>query len=161
MLNVPIVKMRLRNTMKPHKNMGPDYMHRWHLIPKNRWFNIFLHRIIHSDDARALHDHPWWSVSFLLKGVLAERWRCQTCGEANFEHILPRFWPVFRKAQFAHRLILMSTEAWTIFITGPRSRTWGFWIHQRWVSHHEWKLMRDSKKKKIFNDAPWKVRYRY
>jgi len=120
--------------MKPHKNIGPDYLHRWHLIPKNKYFNIFLHRVLKSDDVRAVHDHPWWSLSFLIKGTLDERYRCPACGKNTLKRTAPRFWPVFRKASFAHRLVLVSDEAWTIFITGRRRHDWGFWCGDRWAS---------------------------
>lgn len=39
------------------------YMKRWWLIPRNKWFNIYLHQFMRDDDDRALHDHPWWGPS--------------------------------------------------------------------------------------------------
>jgi hypothetical protein len=42
-------------------------MRRWWVIPRNKFFNIYLHHFLHSDDDRALHDHPWWNVSILLR----------------------------------------------------------------------------------------------
>lgn len=53
---------------------GPprDYLKRWHLLPRNRWFNIYLHHFVHGDDDRALHDHPWASASLLLEGRYRE-----------------------------------------------------------------------------------------
>ena len=44
------------------------YLIRWWVIPRNRWFNIYLHEIRRSDDDRALHDHPWLNCSILLHG---------------------------------------------------------------------------------------------
>ena len=48
------------------------YMHPWWLIPRNPWFNVYLHRIMRSDDDRALHDHPWVNCSVLLEGSYVE-----------------------------------------------------------------------------------------
>lgn len=48
------------------------YLTRWHLIPRNRWFNLYLHKFVHGDDERALHDHPWPSASLLLEGRYIE-----------------------------------------------------------------------------------------
>src|SRR5580704_9904819 len=48
------------------------YMRRWWVIPRNRIFNIYLHHFLRSDDDRALHDHPSWNVSILLKGEYTE-----------------------------------------------------------------------------------------
>ena len=47
---------------------GPEnpYLLRWWLIPRNRWFNVYLHQFKRSDDDRALHDHPWINASIVL-----------------------------------------------------------------------------------------------
>ena len=75
------------------------YLTRWHVLPRNKWFNIYLHRFIHGDDDRALHDHPWHSASLILDGrwitdlefddiVRVERgphsFRLVTVGNTNF-----------------------------------------------------------------------------
>lgn len=51
-------------------NGGPrrPYLTRWHLIPRNRFFNVYLHFFVHGDDDRALHDHAWNSWSLILDG---------------------------------------------------------------------------------------------
>lgn len=118
----------------PDLVIGPDYMHRWYVIPRNRWFNIYLHKIMHDDDDRALHDHPWWSVSFLLKGRLREICRVtlpsgRAAEKIRYPH---KGVPTVRSARFAHRLEVVE-PAWTLFITGPKIRVWGFWCPKRWV----------------------------
>lgn len=115
------------------------YMKRWHIIPRNKFFNIYLHHFLRSDDDRALHDHPWWNVSILLKGEYIEhlpgnkrRRLCAPCVK-------------FRGAESAHRIELCharpcfwQTEkapelpVWTLFITGPKIREWGFHCPQGW-----------------------------
>lgn len=50
---------------------GP-YMLRWYVIPRNRWFNIYLHLFLRSDEDEALHDHPWMNCSMLLRGSYIE-----------------------------------------------------------------------------------------
>jgi hypothetical protein len=119
------------------------YLRRWHLIPRNRWFNIYLHHFLRSDDERALHDHPWWSLSLILKGgyfeVLPE----------NGIKIYRAGKVVFRKAEHTHRVELFNNlsepslvdgcalgykklPAWTLFITGPKIREWGFHCPHGW-----------------------------
>lgn len=114
---------------------SPDdpYMLRWWIIPRNRFFNIYLHQILKDDDDRALHDHPWWSVSFLLKGRLGE-----VFGERMLRYPR-RYLPLFRSGKFKHRLFLPHNEtcAWTLFITGPRYREWGFHCPKGWVHWQE------------------------
>ena len=111
----------------PDFTIQDNYLLRWHLIPRNRWFNIYLHNIRHSDDDRALHDHPWWNISIILKGGYTELipqkalWR-------------PRWSIIFRKATDSHRLIIQGDDhVWTLFITGPKVREWGFHCPKGWV----------------------------
>ena len=109
-----------------------DYLQRWYIIPRNRFFNIYLHRYTGSDDDRALHDHPWWSLSINGKGRLAEirerfvenDYGWWQAGEETRD-IIP-FWPYLRAPLDMHRMLLRTETAWTLFITGPRVRDWGF-----------------------------------
>lgn len=119
--------------MKPSRVIGEKYLSRWYLIPKNRWFNVYLHKFEGSDDDRALHDHPWWSCSFLLKGHIIEEL------ETHYRTILG-FWPYLRSPTMLHRIELVSEEpAWTLFITGPKVRDWGFDDPEEgWTEAYEW-----------------------
>lgn len=101
------------------------YMLRWWLIPRNRWFNVYLHHMRKDDDDRALHDHPWSSLSICIGGRLREHLRDRLPREIGVGRV------VFRRAKFAHRLEIIR-PAWTIFITGPRVREWGFYCPKGW-----------------------------
>ena len=114
----------------PDRKIEGDYLHRWYIIPKNKFFNIYLHKFLKSDDDRALHDHPWFSLSFLLKGEIREH------QYANVRYI-PRFWPIFRSAKFAHRIEVIKGPVMTLFITGPWMRIWGFYPKEGWMSSKE------------------------
>src|SRR4051812_37025247 len=60
---------------KPHFFIGGQdapYMLRWYLLPRNPWLNLYLHKFLRDDDDRALHDHPWWFVSLMLRGAYYE-----------------------------------------------------------------------------------------
>lgn len=119
------------------------YMYRWYVIPRNRWLNVYLHRIVRDDDDRALHDHPWWSVSLMLSGLLGEVYE-KDVDELGVSVQLDRFIRpgdvIWRSATFAHRLFLPPSgphmEAWTLFVTGPRIREWGFWCQTDKVIFH-------------------------
>ena len=131
----------------PDQIIGDRYLLRWFLIPKNKWFNIYLHKFESSDDDRALHDHPWWSVSFLLKGIISEVYYEDKELGKEFKDKKPkqqfawRFIPFFRRARYAHRVVLHSDCAWTLFITGPKSREWGFYCPKGWI---HWELFCDE-----------------
>lgn len=107
--------------------IGDDYLRRWYVVPRNEFCSVYLHHILHSDDDRALHDHPWANTSIVLDGRYIEhtpegqflRWAGQT---------------VRREAETLHRLELVPGEsALTLFITGPRVREWGFQCGHGWV----------------------------
>lgn len=118
---------------------GPErpYMLRWWLLPRNRWFNVYLHHFLRDDDDRALHDHPWPSLSVLLQGDLIETYAPVPHLAADPAHQVTRHLTagtvVWRGPRFAHRLALLCFRgdspqpAITLFIVGPRVREWGFW----------------------------------
>lgn len=107
---------------------GPSrpYMFRWYLLPRNPWFNVYLHCILRDDDDRALHDHPWQSVSIVLSGSYCEvrdtRWRVYGPGSV-----------IYRRAETSHRLEVVRGPVWTLFVTGARVRNWGFHCPRGWV----------------------------
>lgn len=114
---------------------GDDYLRRWYLVPRNPVFNIYLHEFRRSDDDRALHDHPWWNFSYLLEGSYLEH--SIAAGGVNHRVYRKAGDFKFRAARSAHRIELRDHVAcWTLFITGPRLREWGFhcpagWRHWR------------------------------
>lgn len=127
---------------------GPDwiiggeqrpYLERWWVIPRNRLFNIYLHRFRRSDDDRALHDHPWCNASLILEGAYLE-WLPAAGGLFRVEHRSEGD-IVFRRARAAHRVEMVTAmdgsagaPVVTLFCTGPRVREWGFWCPGgRWV----------------------------
>ncbi|MEM7663814.1 MAG: hypothetical protein AAF292_16345 [Pseudomonadota bacterium] len=118
---------------EPDFLIGPahdPYMRRWWLTPRNDTHNVYLHHFMHDDDDRALHDHPWESFSTLLSGILRE---------VDDEHpegtILEQGATRHRPADYAHRLEVIE-PGFTLFVTGPKVREWGFHCPNGWV---DWK----------------------
>ena len=127
---------------KPNVVIGdPPYLSRWFVIPRNKWFNIFLHKFSRSDDDRALHDHPWANTSILLHGKYQEVLE-KVPGRPEYgQHTVVRTQGeivVRRRAATAHRINLFRDEAAreigvvTLFVTGPRVREWGFLCPKGW-----------------------------
>lgn len=110
----------------PHRN--PPYIRRWWVIPRNKFFNIYLHEVQQDDDDRALHDHPWYNMSYVVEG--------------GYNEVTPRGWfPLlagqvrFRRATALHRLELLGGKRTvTFFVTGPRIRDWGFDTPSGWIA---------------------------
>lgn len=119
------------------------YLFRWFLLPRNRLLNIYLHKIVRSDDDRALHDHPWDSVSVILWGgyleILPVKAPYLKRGEtaAHVTHTAHWRQPLSvipRRAECCHRLVIDEPHpAWTLFITGPKRRSWGFHCQRGWI----------------------------
>jgi hypothetical protein len=125
---------------------GNPYLRRWFVIPRNRLCNIYLHQFLRDDDDRALHDHPWGSnCSVLLDGryieVLFRREPVHGDPLPPQTRVVRRpGWLVFRRAATAHRVELFRDAegrpmpVWSLFLTGPMLRSWGFWCPAgRWV----------------------------
>lgn len=110
------------------------YLLRWFLIPRNPLFNVYVHKFLRSDDDRALHDHPWlFNCSWLLRGFYLEH------TPAGEDVLVDSDWK-FRWGPAPHRVELFDSNVkgickpcWTLFITGPRVRQWGFYCPQGWV----------------------------
>ena len=125
------------------------YLLRWWVIPRNRFFNIYLHKFLRDDDDRALHDHPWVSLSVILKGGYLEYL------PNDRRKMRVPFNIVLRRSITAHRIRLFREYdpfefcykpqiAWTLFITGPRIREWGFHCPQGWRHWKEFTSEVDS-----------------
>lgn len=122
------------------------YMERWWVIPRvPKRINIYLHRILRSDDDRALHDHPGWSISIVLAGGYFEVMPVDPAKPLGdtITYWRPPGFMRFRKAQASHRLVLPAIggevtgpsnlqESWSLFIMGPAKRVWGFWCPSGW-----------------------------
>lgn len=132
---------------RPHQIIGGDehpYLRRWYVIPRNPLLNVYVHQFLRSDDDRALHDHPWWFVSLMLRGkydeITESGMKRRRAGSI-----------AYRPAEWRHRVHLLSTlvetgrddrrphgplirgwrttetPCWTLIVTGRRRRMWGFW----------------------------------
>lgn len=150
---------------RPHQIIGgadDPYMLRWYVIPRNPMLNVYLHKFTRSDDDRALHDHPWWFVSLILRGQYDEitaagtkrrragtiayrpaEWRHRVAllptrsQQARYDHVAnqQRMGITSGKAPLLLPGLLRPEEkpTWTVIVTGRRVRTWGFWC-PRWAS---------------------------
>lgn len=130
---------------KPHFRIGGEdaYMLRWYLIPRNPWFNLYLHKFLRDDDDRALHDHPFNFISIMLKGSYIETTQGKT-----IQRSAPSI--AYRPATHIHRVALLkrsdgtSIPCWTLVFTGKRVRLWGFHCPKGFVP---WYTFVDSRDK--------------
>ena len=133
-------KIILRVTRRPPDfvigGFENPYMLRWFVLPRNKIFNLYLHQFRRSDDDRALHDHPWANCSILLRGTYTEHTIAQ--GGIHRRQILHAGSVRLRwTGRIAHRVELHDGPCWSLFITGPRYRPWGFHCPDKGWTH--WK----------------------
>lgn len=134
-----------------HNDDG-EYLRRWYVIPRNPILNLYLHCIVGSDDDRALHCHPWLNISVLIAGNYREivpthpdqpsaddyldggtRTHTRTAGDV-----------IARSGNDRHRLVNTGAPCWTLFITGPVFRRWGFWCRKGFVYWRKFVSARDK-----------------
>ena len=96
------------------------FVFRW--IAETPLMSFRIHHWTGPDDDRAFHDHPWWFWTLVVSGGYTDR------NPAGNDH-LGRFSVRFRKAHHRHTVIPDDGGAWTILVTGPVSRSWGFWLN--------------------------------
>ena len=98
------------------------YMRRW--VMDFGSFAIRLHRWQASDDVRAYHDHAWWFLTCVLWGsyedVSPDGSDLLTVGSVRF-----------RRASHKHTVKILRPGTWTLLLTGPTERRWGFWVKGR------------------------------
>ena len=98
-----LARMLIQPAREPDLIVGDRYMLRWFLLPRNSWLNVYLHHFLHSDDDRALHDHPYWSVSICLRGRSVEHLQDRI-------RLVERGCVVFRSAPTPHRMPIRLTH---------------------------------------------------
>lgn len=145
--------------------LASPYMQRWHIIRKEKLLdvsfsthlesvkvpfvveNAYVHRFLRSDDDRALHDHPWPWMSILLDGEYLEHRPLQSNGAADQSQATPRqagSIAINTDASLAHRIELTTGNPVTLFLTGYKTREWGFWCGNRWVHWRQFTELDDS-----------------
>lgn len=145
---------------QPHQIIGGEhgdpYILRWYVIPRNGLFNWYVHKFLRSDDDRALHDHPWFFISLIMKGQYTEQTpaglRLRKRGSLAYRPALARHRVILdltKQARARYDLVHREAEAgltvgkhtlfepgmlraqeepvWTMILTGRRVRMWGFW----------------------------------
>lgn len=121
------------------------YLRRWYFLPRNRLFNVYLHQFCRDDEDRAMHDHMYVSLSIVLRGgyfdlspgpdgTTQRRWYgpgSLVFRWASTPHRieLRRWWIIWRGVRYPSD---DEVPAWTLFITGPQIREWGFHCPNGW-----------------------------
>jgi len=113
---------------------GSPYMERYAMPKflrtalKRLGFTAYLHRFVSSDSERNVHDHPWpWAIAFVLTGRYIEQRVTGLDIENGWISKLQtiRWFNRLGSLDF-HCITKPQPNTWTLFIHGPRTKSWGF-----------------------------------
>lgn len=127
---------KLKPNRKPDFIIGGEenpYMLRWYIIPRNRLLNVYMHKVLRSDEP-LYHDHPWWSLGIILEGAYYEH---TPSIDGDTKTAFERCKVKFRNGQYLHWLEVKDGPVWTLFMTGPKFKEWGFICPRGWVHWKE------------------------
>lgn len=130
------------------------------------WGNRYLHQFIRDDEDRALHDHPWWSLGLILGGQYIEHTidaggihKQQMLRAGDMKLRSPSY--AHRVALTSQFVATDGTPilgrcperapntpawvesdptrcpSWSLFVTGPVRRKWGFHCRDAWKGHKD------------------------
>lgn len=94
--------------------------------------SVRVHHWLASDDQRYPHDHAWWFLTFVVRGgytdianVVPDR--LSTRSVTISDHVRA---PTvrFRPSAHRHKVKVDPGGAWTVLVTGPPVRDWGFYV---------------------------------
>lgn len=113
---------------------GP-YLYRWYV--ETPWGSLRLHHWLHGDDHRGWHSHPWAFWTRLLRGEYTDL-------SPEGEVTLRAGDRAYRPAHYAHTVRLDNGPCWSLVVTGPLVRRWGFFDGKRWWRSNKWLAEREK-----------------
>lgn len=108
---------------------GDPYLVRYY-VGRLLGVTVYLHRFIRNDSERAVHDHPWRALALVLTGSYTEwrlRWLCPEGGIVCRRRRVSPGRPSILWLRSAHRIATVAPNTWTLFVHGPRRKSWGFY----------------------------------
>jgi hypothetical protein len=123
---------RIMNMLTWREKLGrPDcpYLIRW--VLNLGLFSVRLHHWLGSDDPRAHHDHPWWYLTLVLWGGYVDSFPggSDKLGMGSMR---------FRRSSWIHTVKVNPGGCWTLMLTGPEVRDWGFWVGGKFVRRNKY-----------------------
>lgn len=120
------------------------YLARLRII-ETPWFGVYLHQIRRPDHDRALHDHPWNFVSFIIKGGYEETvpmFISRPAGLRRKRTWGPRSIHAMGIGKYHAITRLLDGPAWTLVFVGRRVKNWGYITESGWIDHDTYHVER-------------------
>lgn len=110
---------------QPLGKSNDPYMKRWGIETKR--FSVRLHHWFRGDDDRHYHDHSWNFMCIVLKGSYEDISYSIVNDITTVTHDRLTAGSVrYRPADFKH--IVKTDGCWSLVLTGPEIRKFGFWV---------------------------------
>lgn len=151
---------------------GIVYLDRW-AIGHDRIGGVKLHRMDGPDPGVDLHDHPWWFVSIVLWGGYSEL-RADTREAQAMARIAannpggclpgvvvqrrPGSIKTMRLDECHTIASLHRGTCWTLVISGPRRRKWGFYLPGGYMSEAQYDATVRAERRDLWSDQNEAVR---
>lgn len=133
---------------------GRTYLGRVRIV-QTPWGSVYLHKLEVPDPGLDLHDHPWWFASLILRGGYEEEIAdvrhapslariAEAVGQPDVcRRGVTRSWSAGSVHTVgltsAHRIYnLHRSPTWTLVLTGPRRRSWGFYDGAGFTDHRQY-----------------------
>lgn len=130
---------------EPLGNKDCPYAFRWTINLK--WFAIRVHQWIKTEDSRNMHDHPWDFYTLVVKGGYTDisEWPTVAAQQAagypikivdvtEIRRDKLSFGSIrWRPAIHKHYVEVNPGGCWTVLLTGPVVRKWGYWVKGKLV----------------------------
>lgn len=106
-------------------------LRRWKLEFKSGW-SIRLHHWVQGDPENYQHAHPWNFYTLVLRGGYTDR------GEGRADDVVRAPAIRFRDLTWRHAVVDPLPHTWSIIVTGPKVRSWRFWMSGIEVDRQTW-----------------------
>lgn len=116
---------------------GEIYLKRRRIIQTPQ-FALYYHRFYRPDMDRDLHDHPWNFSAFILTGGYTEQWKRNPTQQIVNLRTWER-WSYHKVLKTEiHSITSIKPGTRTLLFVGKRTREWGFWTEDGWVSWQQY-----------------------
>jgi len=111
------------------------YYRLWAIISK-RFGSIRIHNWLKEDDARHAHSHPYWFITFVLKGGYTDVSQDESGKETK--EVLRALTCRYRPSNHMHQVLEVMPNTWTLLITGPSIHRWGFKVGNKIIKRDKY-----------------------
>lgn len=130
-------------TLVLYADDGSVYLERW-AMKRDKSGVMYVHRFSGPDPDRPLHDHPYDFVSIILAGGYTETVQNAEGGLDTVKRCAGDV--ILRRAETPHRIteIAAPGQTWSLVLSGPRVRTFGFHTDDGWMPWEPYEAARKA-----------------